>query len=80
MSENTWSVGAEMGGVNLSEVVQAAIAIIVVLGGGAACILVPESRNDLLPLITFVIGYYFSTNSVKRGVEIGEKIPVNSKG
>ena len=57
---------------DLFALVQAIISVIVVLGGGLTLVFRSELSDTIVPLITLVLGFYFGSGSVQRGITIGQ--------
>lgn len=50
-------------------IAQSIIAVVVVLGGGIAIAINPDTRDIFVPVITFVVGFYFSQAATRTGAK-----------
>ena len=57
---------------DLFALTQSIISIVVVLGGGLTLIFSPENKDAVVPVITLVLGFYFSSASSARGFAQGQ--------
>lgn len=49
------------------------IAIIVVLGGGIALVFKPDLSDKIIPMLTLVLGFFFSSGNFRSGLLIGQQ-------
>lgn len=58
---------------------QSLLAVVITVGCGIALFLKPDLSDKVIPVLTFVVTFYFSTAAVQKGVVLGQQQVASGK-